>query len=186
MENFVSSFYSALGGATAAVIIALLTFFYIKTKTALLSYSSANLLGLKVEVHPELVIFNEPQDQLGAKSTDEFQNILAIKIINQTGSPLFIASAAFKPNYLKYGFWPKVGVEVRSSYRSTRFKNALEIKFGPDNRTQYCVISEQQPAVTWVRLEQPPSANMIKSRICGRVLIKYATESKTGVHVESV
>ncbi len=179
-DAFVNAIAAEVGAVVTGGGFAVAVWIWLRLKTNLLDYWGGKLKGLKAEVHGDWAVFNEPQDLVGARSKESPQPVLRILIINRTGAPVFVAAAAFKDRRRAFGLFLRSGVSVASRYQSTAFASAFEIKFGPNNRTPYALLEPEATLETWIRLKAPPAAEMIEDRSCGTVLVRYATEKKTG------
>ena len=144
---------------------------------------SSQLDRLQVEVYPDTYTFNWKHDKISEKA----QNVLVFRIINRTGGPLLIIAAAVCST--KKQLLPtksSQGVEIVSRYRSAHFPDAFEIKFGENNLIPYTLLPPGGIQETWIQIEKAPTPEMMRTRTCAQVLIKFATELRTGIHVENV
>ncbi|QGA47661.1 hypothetical protein [Pseudomonas brassicacearum] len=186
LQKILESIPAEVAKGLVGVAIAVLAWVWLRLQTTLLDYRGRGLKGLTAQVYVDHAVFNEPQDQVGAASPDSPQPVLRIQIINQTGAPVFLAAAAFRPRVRRFFFFSRAGASVASNFKSGLFKKSLQIKFGTDNKTTYTLLDPGSRDSTWVRLKIPVSPEMIERSKCGQVLIKFATESKTGTAVVPV
>lgn len=186
LQKILESLPAEVAKGLVGVAVAVLAWVWLRLQTTLLDYQGRGLRGLTAHVYVEHAVFNEPQDQVGAESPDSPQPALHIEIINETGAPVFLAAAAFRPRVRRFCFFSHAGASVASNFKSGIFKNSLQIKFGLNNKTAYTLLDPGSRDSTWVRLKTPVSPEMIERSKCGQVLIKFATESRTGTAVVPV
>lgn len=169
--SITSELSKILGGVAAGALGVL----WMKVKTKMLDFLPSRAEFLSVNVS---------NIELQARDVHEsYDSALGIHIHHQGGPNCYIVAAAFRPRRNVWPFTRDYSLSIYpGSFRSRRYKDAFEIKFGRQWKEPDCLLRSGDRTLTYLPLSAPCPPEAILERTCGTVILDYATSSKVGTH----